>query len=55
MFLSSSDRDLGVPLELQQDSQTSYWVEVGNSGFLLIWKRGVDPSLNLQGGTQGSS
>ena len=27
----------------------------GNSGFILICSRGVDPSLNLQVGTQGSS
>lgn len=33
-FLSSYDRDLGVPLELKQVSQAFYCVMVENSGLL---------------------
>ena len=55
MFLSSCHGDLGVPLKLQQGSQASSQVELGNSAFLSSFYRVVGRLLELQGVTQGSS
>ena len=40
-FLSSSDMDLGVPMEFQQGSQASSRAEAWNSASLSRFKRGV--------------
>ena len=50
-FLSSSDMDLGVPMEIQQGSQASSHVEAWNKAFLLSCKRGVKPHVELKRGT----
>ena len=53
-FLSSTNGNLNVPLELQQGSQSSSQVEAGNLDFLLSVNRGVKPPLELGGYTLSS-
>ena len=50
-FLSSSDMDLGVPMEIQQGSQASSHVEAWNKAFLLSCKRGVRTPVKFSQGT----
>ena len=50
MFLSSCNRDLGVPLELQEGSQALSHVEAWTSFFLSSGKRGVSPPVELRWG-----
>ena len=47
-FLSSSDRDLGVPMEIPLGSQTSSYIGAWNSTSLSRWKRGVRPPVELR-------
>ena len=54
VFLSSCHGDLGVPLELQQSSQASYRVEVGNSGFLSSCDGYLGEPLQLHKGSLAS-
>ena len=48
VFLSSCDRDLEAPIELQQGSQALSRVEAWNSTFLSSCKRGVRPPVELR-------
>ena len=54
-FLSSSDRDLGVPMEIPLGSQTSSRIGPWNSTFLSRWKRGVRPPVKLTSGSEAIS
>ena len=49
--LCSCDRDFGFPIEFQQGSQTSSYVEPWNPTFLSSCKRGVRPPVELRWGT----
>ena len=51
MFLSSCDRDLEAPIELQQGSQALSRVEAWKSAFLSSCKRGVRPPVEFRRGT----
>ena len=48
MFLSSCDRDLGVPTKFQQGSQALSHVEAWNSAFLPSFKRGFRPPVEFR-------
>ena len=54
-YLSSCDRDLGAPIEFQQESQASSCLVAWNSTFLLSCKRGVRPPVELRQGTRAFS
>ena len=47
-FLSSSERYLGVPMEISLGSQTSSRVGAWNSASLSRWQRGVRPPVVLR-------
>ena len=47
-FLSSSDRDLGLTMEIPLGSQTSSHVGAWNAASLWRWKRGVRPPVELR-------
>ena len=47
-FLSSSDRDFGVPMEIPLRSQTLSCVGAWNSASLSSWKMGVRPPVKLR-------
>ena len=47
-FLSSCDRNLGVPIEFQQGSQASSHVEAWKSTFHSSFKRGVRPLVEFR-------
>ena len=51
MFVSSYDRDLEAPIELQQGSHALSRVEVWDSTFLSSCKRGVRPPVEFRRGT----
>ena len=53
VFLSSSERDLGLPIKVQQGSQASPGVEAWNSAFLSSCPRGVMPPGRVQAGNLG--
>ena len=48
MFLSSSDMDIGVPMEIPLGNLTLSRVEAWNSASLLRCKRGVRPPVELR-------
>ena len=50
IFLSSGDRDLGLPVKAQLGSQASSGVEAWNSAFLWSCKRGVRPPVKFRRG-----
>ena len=50
-FLSSSDRDLIVPMEIRLGSQTLSRVGAWNSTFLSRWKMGVRPPVEWRKGS----
>ena len=50
VFLSSGDRDLGLPIKVQQESQASSGVEAWNSAFLSSCQRGVRPPVEFRQG-----
>ena len=41
VFISGSDRDLGLPIKFQLGSQASSGIEAWNSAFILSYQRGV--------------
>ena len=47
-FLSSSDRDLGLPMEIPLGNQTSSHVGAWNSASLSSWKRGDRHPVELK-------
>ena len=50
-FLSSCDRDLGVPIEFQQGSKASSLAKALNDDFFSSCKRSVSPPVELRRGT----
>ena len=48
VFLSSGDRDLGLPIKVQQGSQASPSVEAWNSAFLSSCQRAVRPPVEFR-------
>ena len=51
MFLSSSDMDLGVPMEIPLGNQMSFRIEALNCTSLSRCKRGVRPPVELRSGS----
>ena len=47
-FLSNSDRDVWVPMDIPLGSQKSSRVEAWNSASLSRWERGVRPPVELR-------
>ena len=50
MFHSGGDRDLGLPIKVQQGSQASPGVEAWNSAFLSSSQRAVRPLVEIRWG-----
>ena len=48
VFLTSVERDLGLPIKLQLASQASSGVEAWNSAFLLSCQRGIRPPVEFR-------
>ena len=48
VFLSSGDRDLGLPIKVQQGSQASPSAEAWNSAFLSSCQRAVRPPVEFR-------